>query len=97
MAAYYPEKPTPGQQADMAGFVKLFAKLYPCRPCAEDFQRWEQTPGHGVAGAVGSREDFGQWLCRAHNEVNRKLGKEQFDCSRWLERWRDGWKDGRCD
>lgn len=46
---------------------------------------------------VGGQEEFGMWMCRAHNEVNRKLGKGEFDCKRWKERWRDGWRDGRCD
>jgi mitochondrial FAD-linked sulfhydryl oxidase len=36
-------------------------------------------------------------MCQAHNEVNRKLGKSEFDCGLWKERWRDGWRDGRCD
>jgi len=44
-----------------------------------------------------SREEFGRWMCDAHNEVNKKLGKEEFDCKFWKERWVDGWKDGRCD
>lgn len=44
-----------------------------------------------------SREEFGRWMCEAHNGVNRKLGKKEFDCERWEERWRTGWKDGRCD
>ena len=44
-----------------------------------------------------SREEFGRWMCRAHNEVNRKLGKSEFDCGRWEERWGTRWKDGRCD
>ncbi|KLJ08079.1 hypothetical protein EMPG_16468 [Blastomyces silverae] len=44
-----------------------------------------------------TRAEFGTWMCEAHNEVNRKLGKEVFDCAKWEERWRTGWKDGRCD
>lgn len=44
-----------------------------------------------------TRVSFTQWLCRLHNEVNRKLGKPDFDCSLVDERWRDGWKDGSCD
>lgn len=44
-----------------------------------------------------TRAHFTQWLCRLHNEVNRKLGKPEFDCSQVDERWRDGWKDGSCD
>ena len=32
-----------------------------------------------------------------HNDVNRRIGKEEFDCSKVDERWLDGWKDGSCD
>ena len=32
-----------------------------------------------------------------HNEVNRRIGKKEFDCSKVDERWCDGWKDGSCD
>jgi FAD-linked sulfhydryl oxidase len=93
IAATYPEQPTRSQQNDLLGFVHLFAKLYPCWTCAEDFQGYvaKSQP------QVESRGKFGMWLCGAHNDVNRKLGKKEFDCSRWEERWRTGWKDGRCD
>ncbi|SPO01330.1 related to erv1 protein, mitochondrial precursor [Cephalotrichum gorgonifer] len=93
IAAQYPENPSQAQQSDLAGFVGLFAKLYPCWTCAEDFQGYitKKKP------VVGSRGEFGQWLCDAHNDVNRKLGKPEFDCKLWEERWRTGWKDGRCD
>ena len=45
---------------------------------------------------LGSRKMFGLWMCRAHNEVNVKLGKKEFDCRRVEERWLKGWEDGRC-
>ena len=93
MAATYPERPSASQQSDLLGFVRLFSRLYPCWSCAQDFQAYigHQRP------AVASRGEFGTWLCGAHNDVNRRLGKPEFDCSRWEERWRTGWKDGRCD
>ena len=94
MAAQYPERPTRGQQSDAAGFMRALANLYPCWSCAGDFKAWM---GAGNAPRVSSREDFGRWLCEAHNEVNSKLGKPTFDCNKWQERWRTGWKDGRCD
>ena len=93
IAATYPEQPSRGQQSDMLSFVKLFSKLYPCWTCAEDFQGYIARD----APQVGSRGEFGMWLCGAHNDVNRKLGKPEFECARWEERWRTGWKDGRCD
>jgi FAD-linked sulfhydryl oxidase len=93
IAASYPDNPSTTQKEDLRGFMRTFSRLYPCWVCAEDFQAYiqkEQTK-------VGSRAEFGGWLCNAHNEVNRKLGKKEFDCSRWEERWRTGWKDGSCD
>ena len=32
-----------------------------------------------------------------HNDVNKRMGKKLFDCSKIDERWLDGWKDGSCD
>ncbi|KAM0195603.1 hypothetical protein ACHAPA_007455 [Fusarium lateritium] len=93
IAAQYPEQPSTGQKSDILSFVSLFSKLYPCWVCAEDFQGYLKRE----APQVNSRDEFGKWLCGAHNDVNRKLGKPEFDCSRWQERWRTGWKDGRCD
>ncbi|KAF3763757.1 augmenter of liver regeneration [Cryphonectria parasitica EP155] len=93
IAATYPTSPSPAQQDDVVGFVKLFSRLYPCWVCAEDFQKYiRKDPVR-----AGSRGEFGKWLCDAHNDVNKKLGKPVFDCSRWEERWRTGWKDRRCD
>ena len=43
------------------------------------------------------RHGLSQWMCSMHNEVNGRLGKPLFDCSKVDERWLDGWKDGSCD
>ena len=44
-----------------------------------------------------SRWKFSQWMCSLHNEVNERLGKKTFDCSKVDKRWLDGWEDGSCD
>ncbi|KAJ5046578.1 uncharacterized protein L3040_003817 [Drepanopeziza brunnea f. sp. 'multigermtubi'] len=93
ITAAYPTEPTPTEQTQASTFVSLFAKLYPCWVCAEDFQDWMARN----KVRTESREEFGRWMCEAHNDVNRKLGKREFDCSKWEERWRTGWKDGSCD
>ncbi|KAI1082621.1 ERV/ALR sulfhydryl oxidase domain-containing protein [Whalleya microplaca] len=93
IAATYPRKPSAAEQSDLKNFMGLFSRLYPCWVCAEDFQRYMEKEHI----KVGNRDEFGQWLCEAHNAVNTKLGKDTFDCSKWEERWRTGWKDGRCD
>ncbi|KIN00869.1 hypothetical protein OIDMADRAFT_103599 [Oidiodendron maius Zn] len=93
IAASYPVSPTPTEQSQVRQFMGLFSKLYPCWVCAEDFQEFMTQNRIRTE----SRDEFGQWMCEAHNDVNRKLGKKVFDCSKWEERWRTGWKSGSCE
>ena len=92
LSAAYPSRASSTQQSEMRQFLGLFSKLYPCWHCAEDFQAWMQKYEPRVEG----REGLGRWMCEAHNEVNRKLGKGEFDCRFWKERWKDGPGDGSC-
>ncbi|XP_078451024.1 FAD-linked sulfhydryl oxidase ALR [Lampetra fluviatilis] len=93
MAAYYPEQPSTQQRRDMGEMVRLFSRFYPCEDCATDMrERIEMRPPD-----TSSRRGLSQWMCGLHNDVNRRLGKPQFDCSRVDERWKDGWSDGSCD
>ncbi|OJJ48652.1 hypothetical protein ASPZODRAFT_150841 [Penicilliopsis zonata CBS 506.65] len=97
LTAAYPTQASTEQQTEMRSFLKLFSRLYPCWVCADDFRTWMAEPSGRNEPRLASRADFGTWMCEAHNEVNRKLGKKEFDCRFWEERWRTGWKDGRCD
>ncbi|CAL7939417.1 unnamed protein product [Xylocopa violacea] len=93
MAAYYPSKPSEEEKSDMKKFFHIFSKFYPCYVCAEDLQeQLKRTPPQ-----TDSQKQLSQWLCNIHNEVNKKLGKSEFNCELVDQRWKDGWLDGSCD
>eukprot|EP00045_Choanoeca_perplexa_P000117 m.13037 g.13037 ORF g.13037 m.13037 type:complete len:174 (+) comp10084_c0_seq1:99-620(+) len=93
MAAFYPEHPTEKQQEDMSNFMWTFATVYPCGYCGDT--TWQEMARHPPQ--VTTQKDFALWMCELHNEVNDRLGKPQFDCSKVDERWRTGPTDGSCD
>lgn len=93
MAAKVPDKPNEEQQKDVKEFMRLFSLYYPCEFCAVDLQKDLQK----LPPDVSSQEAFSKWMCQLHNMVNKKLGKQEFDCNLVQQRWRDGWNDGRCD
>lgn len=94
-AAYYPERPTPSQRANMLTLLRSLPVLYPCTHCATHLG--DNMKGHppDVSGRLG----LSRWLCERHNEVNKRLGKLSFDCSlqKLDERWKDGPANGSCD
>jgi len=96
LAANFPEHPTVQEQQQISSFMWTLGRFYPCWQCADDFRAWMGKRGNEIR--AGSRREFEEWMCRAHNEVNLKLGKKEFDCGAksLAIRWRDGPKDGSC-
>lgn len=83
MASKYPENPKEEEKRDMDQFFHLFAKLFPCVECSMHFRmKLRERPPQ-----LDSNKVFTKWLCEIHNDVNRRLGKREFNCSRLDERW----------
>lgn len=75
--ARFPDKPTKEESSMLTQHIHLFQKLYPCGECAQHF-------GDIIARfppQVSSRSAAATWGCHVHNEVNKSLKKELFDCS----------------
>ncbi|KYK58083.1 hypothetical protein DCS_05096 [Drechmeria coniospora] len=78
VAARFPEKPTPDERKTLETFFHLFGRLYPCGECAKHFRElMKQYPPQ-----TSSRNAAAGWLCFAHNLVNQRLKKPEFDCNK---------------
>ncbi|KAG5526347.1 hypothetical protein RHGRI_032582 [Rhododendron griersonianum] len=83
LAAQYPDNPTRQQKKDVKQLMDILSRMYPCKECADHFK--EILRVNPVQ--AGSQAEFSQWLCHAHNFVNRSLGKVVFPCERVDARW----------
>ncbi|KAJ6385614.1 hypothetical protein OIU77_028738 [Salix suchowensis] len=83
LAAQYPEHPTRQQKKDVKELMAILSRMYPCQECADHFK--EVIKVNPVQ--AGSHAEFSQWMCHAHNVVNRSLGKLVFPCERVDARW----------
>jgi len=76
--AKFPDKPTADDSQALKSYIHLFARLYPCGDCARHFQQiLAKYPPQ-----VATRSTAAAWACHVHNEVNKSLKKELFDCSK---------------
>ncbi|EEH35085.2 FAD-linked sulfhydryl oxidase ALR [Paracoccidioides lutzii Pb01] len=78
MMAQFPDKPSSEQQETLRSYIFLFSRLYPCGECASHFQ----THLAKFPPQVSSRSSAAAWACHVHNEVNKMLHKDIFDCSK---------------
>lgn len=75
--ARFPEHPTPEESSTLKTFIHSFQRVYPCGECAEHFGELLKKFPPQVSG----RQAAAGWACHVHNEVNKSLGKEVFDCN----------------
>jgi hypothetical protein len=75
--ARFPEKPTEEESNTLRTFIYSFQRVYPCGECAEHFGKLlEKFPPQ-----TSSRNAAAGWACHVHNQVNKKLKKDMFDCN----------------
>ena len=75
--ARVPDEPSADESEALRAYIHLFQRLYPCGECASHFREiLDKFPPQ-----VSSRSTAAAWACHAHNEVNKSLKKDIFDCS----------------
>ncbi|QSZ35226.1 hypothetical protein DSL72_008095 [Monilinia vaccinii-corymbosi] len=78
MMAKFPDEPTEEDSSALKSYIHLFARLYPCGDCARHFQGLLKK----YPPQVATRSTAAAWACHVHNEVNKRLKKKIFDCSK---------------
>lgn len=92
LAAQFPDKPTKQQQKDAKELLAIISRLYPCQTCAEHFKEVLKTRPPRTSSGI----EFSEWMCQAHNVVNKRLGKPEFPCDQVDFRWGSFDCDGAC-
>lgn len=78
MMARFPEKPTEDDSLALKTYIHLFARLYPCGDCAAHFRKLLAD----FPPQTSSRNAAAGWACFVHNQVNERLHKPEFDCTK---------------
>ena len=83
IASKYPDCPTQQDRVQMKEFLVSLSRYYPCPMCAAHLKAYLEK----YEPDLTNRASLRQWLCHLHNNVNQRLAKQTFDCSRLPERW----------
>jgi len=77
VAFNYPIAPTNDDKARFTGFINATADVLPCETCRTHFTELLKT--YPYTPSLGSRDALARWSVNAHNIVNRRLGKPEYD------------------
>lgn len=83
LAAQFPDRPSRSQQRDARALIGALTRIYPCGDCARHFAEIVAAD----PPEVSTGDAFRRWMCRAHNAVNRSVGKPAFNCDLAAARW----------
>lgn len=90
VAALYPDQPTAAEQALANTWLDSFTYCITCPTCQRHFQTMVNQYRSKVPNPFNSRREFVLFVLRAHNTVNRRLGKKVYTLEEsWVElrRW----------
>ena len=77
IAANYLENPTNEEKKQAINFINSLPYMIPCQHCGRHFLAYLED--NNVNVAVTSKESLVRFFVNAHNNVNRHLGKKEWD------------------
>lgn len=85
----YPENPTEENKSNIKKFIDSFSEIYPCEECSLHMK--EYTTSNPLL--IDNKETLTKWGFDFHNNVNKRLNKEEFTWDSYILKYR--WTD--CD
>jgi FAD-linked sulfhydryl oxidase len=76
ITALYPDKPSDDDKHHMNRLINGIGQYFPCPECADHFGKEIQI----LPPKLDSKKDLTSWFCYQHNQVNKRLGKEVYNC-----------------
>jgi hypothetical protein len=83
----YPDEPTYAEKRSAKEFFNSLAHLLPCPVCRSHFR--EILQGSPVDSWLDNRTLLTEWVWKAHNAVNVKLGKPEVSLVDFYKRYRE--------
>ena len=72
---FYPEIPHTNDMLAYKEFYEKFARFIPCNACKQHYNQYIHD--YPIDGYINSRETLSRWVVNLHNNVNRRLGKQE--------------------
>jgi len=83
----YPDDPTYAEKRAAKEFFNALAHLLPCPVCRSHFR--EILQGSPIDSWLDNRTMLTEWVWKAHNAVNVKLGKPEVTMADFMKRYRE--------
>ena len=83
IGASFPLEPNEKEREALKKFVESLSVIYPCKVCRDHFAKMLQNK----IIPTKNRNTISKFFCNIHNEVNLRLGKENFDCNKMFDIW----------
>lgn len=77
LANGYPNYPTNRDKLLMRNFLDTLTEIYPCNLCKRHMKEMFRKNPY----KLNNRGEFVIYLCNIHNIVNKRLGKDLYECN----------------
>lgn len=73
----YPDKPSESDKMNYKQFYYSLQNILPCEKCAQNYMK--NITENPIDNHLANRDSLVKWVIDIHNQVNKELGKKEYD------------------